>query len=49
MKREAETINEWFERIKGPLEIIPIYEKVRYGEKNCTEEGIKFIKNSLKL
>ena len=49
MKREAETINEWFVRIKGPLEIIPIYEKVRYGEKNCTEEEIKFIKNSLKL
>jgi len=49
MKREAETINEWFERIKGPLEIIPIYEKVRYGEKNCTEEEIKFIKNSLKV
>ena len=49
MKREAETINEWFERIKGPLEIIPIYEKVRYGEKNCSEEEIKFIKISLKL
>ncbi len=49
IKKEAETINEWFERIKGPIEIIPIYEKVRYGEKICTEEEIKFIKNSLKL
>jgi len=49
IKKEAETINEWFERIKGPIEIIPIYEKIRYGEKNCTEEEIKFIKNSLKL
>ncbi len=49
MKKEAETINEWFERINGPIEIIPIYERVRYGEKNCTEEEIKFIKINLKL
>lgn len=49
IKKEAETINEWFERINGPAEIIPIYEKVRYGEQNCTEDEIRFIKNTLKL
>lgn len=49
MKREAETINEWFERINGPKEIIPIYERVRYGEKNCTEEELRFMKNTFKL
>ncbi|WP_421378038.1 hypothetical protein ACOJQI_11980 [Bacillus salacetis] len=36
-KRENETIREWFQRINGPEEIIPIYEKVRYGEEECTE------------
>lgn len=49
MKREAETINEWFERIIGPKEIIPIYERVRYGEKSCTEDEIRFMKNTFKL
>jgi cbb3-type cytochrome oxidase subunit 3 len=49
MKREAETINEWFKRINGPIEIIPIYEKVRYGEKSCTEDELRFIKCTLNL
>lgn len=49
MKREAETINEWFDRIKGPIEIIHIYEGVRYGEKTCTDEELTFIKKALKL
>lgn len=31
MKRSHETIQEWFDRIEGPTELIPIYEKVRYG------------------
>lgn len=48
-KKEAETINEWFGRINGPMEIIPIYEKVRYGEKSCTEDELIFIKIALKL
>lgn len=48
-KKEAETINEWFARINGPMEIIPIYEKVRYGEKTCTEDELTFIKIALKL
>ena len=48
-KKEAETINEWFERINGPIEIIPIYERVRYGEKSCTEDEFIFLKNTLKL
>jgi flagellar basal body-associated protein FliL len=30
-RRNNETISEWFQRIKGPVEIIPLYEKVRYG------------------
>jgi hypothetical protein len=37
-KRESETIREWFQRIKGPIDIIPIYEKVRYGKEECTKE-----------
>lgn len=49
IKKEAETINEWFERINGPVDIIPIYEKIRYGEQNCTEEEVNFIKNNLEL
>jgi len=48
-KKDAETINEWFKRINGPIEIIPIYEKVRYGEKTCTEDELRFIKNTLQL
>lgn len=48
-KKEAETINEWFARINGPIEIIPIYERVRYGEKTCTEDELTFIKIALKL
>lgn len=48
-KKDAETINEWFKRINGPIEIIPIYEKVRYGEKTCTENELRFIKNTLQL
>ena len=48
-KNDAETINEWFKRINGPIEIIPIYEKVRYGEKPCTEDELRFIKNTLQV
>ncbi|MCA1057637.1 hypothetical protein LCL96_01740 [Rossellomorea aquimaris] len=37
-KRPNETIHEWFRRIGGPLEIIPIYEKVRYGYQHSTKD-----------
>ncbi|TYS17506.1 hypothetical protein FZC78_06410 [Rossellomorea vietnamensis] len=36
-KKTNETIHEWFGRIGGPSEIIPIYEKVRYGYQNFTK------------
>ncbi|MCA0149683.1 hypothetical protein LCD52_12855 [Rossellomorea vietnamensis] len=48
-KRPAETINEWFKRINGPMEIIPIYEKVRYGESGCSEKELQLVKRVLKL
>jgi hypothetical protein len=48
-KRPAETINEWFTRINGPMEIIPIYEKVRYGESGCSEKEWQLVKRVLKL
>jgi hypothetical protein len=47
-KRPAETINEWFKRINGPMEIIPIYEKVRYGESGCSEKEWQMVKRVLK-
>jgi hypothetical protein len=47
-KRPAETINEWFKRINGPMEIIPIYEKVRYGESGCSEKELQLVKRVLK-
>jgi hypothetical protein len=47
-KRSHETIHEWFRRIKGPVEIIPIYEKVRYGGKSFTYEEVQLMKRFLK-
>ncbi|MEL3972121.1 hypothetical protein AAEO50_07505 [Rossellomorea oryzaecorticis] len=47
-KRSHETIHEWFGRIKGPVEIIPIYEKVRYGGKPFTYEEVLLLKRFLK-
>ncbi|MEI5908462.1 hypothetical protein WAK64_15550 [Bacillus spongiae] len=47
-KRVAETIQEWFQRIKGPVEIIPIYEKVRYGYGDCTEAELQLLIKRLK-
>lgn len=46
-KRPAETINEWFKRINGPMEIIPIYEKIRYGESGCSEKELQQVKKAL--
>ncbi|QTC40685.1 hypothetical protein I7V34_16195 [Bacillus sp. V3] len=47
-KRSHETIHEWFRRINGPAEIIPIYEKVRYGGKTFTHEEVQLLKKFLK-
>ncbi|WP_168413104.1 hypothetical protein [Bacillus salacetis] len=46
-KKKEETIREWFERINGPVKIIPIYEKVRYGEDSFTKEEYGLIKKEL--
>jgi hypothetical protein len=47
-KRPAETNNEWFKRINGPTEIIPIYEKIRYGNSECSEKEVQQVKRALK-
>ncbi|MCP3741955.1 hypothetical protein [Rossellomorea sp. BNER] len=47
-KKASETIQEWFERINGPVEIIPIYEKVRYGGKSCTHQELLYLRKVLK-
>ncbi|MBM7587705.1 hypothetical protein JOC86_004279 [Bacillus pakistanensis] len=47
-KKANETIQEWFERINGPVEIIPIYEKVRYGEKISTKQELLYLRKVLK-
>ncbi|WP_034760994.1 hypothetical protein [Rossellomorea vietnamensis] len=48
-KQPQETISEWFQRIKGPEDIIPIYEKVRYGKEECTKEEYNTVIKKLKL
>ncbi|WP_226673072.1 hypothetical protein [Rossellomorea aquimaris] len=47
-KRHHETIQEWFKRINGPAEIIPVYEKVRYGGKSFTHKELLLLKKCLK-
>ncbi|MFI8685306.1 hypothetical protein [Rossellomorea sp. NPDC077527] len=47
-KKNHETIQEWFKRIKGPTEVIPVYEKVRYGGKSFTHKEIRLLKKLLK-
>jgi hypothetical protein len=47
-KRTHETLSEWFQRIDGPADIIPIYEKVRYGLLECTQEEEHFVRRHLK-
>ncbi|WP_141771792.1 hypothetical protein [Rossellomorea aquimaris] len=47
-KRTHETIQEWFKRIKSPTEIIPVYEKVRYGGKQFTSQELHLLKNFLR-
>lgn len=44
-RRKNETIAEWFHRINGPVGVIPLYEKVRYGYEEVTkDEYNKFTK-----
>jgi hypothetical protein len=47
-KRDSETIYDWFLRINGPMDIIPIYEKVRYGCQKFTQHEYLLIYSSLK-
>jgi hypothetical protein len=47
-KKNHETIQEWFKRIKGPVDIIPIYEKVRYGEKDFSTHELNLLRKILK-
>ena len=47
-KKNHETIQEWFKRIKGPVDIIPIYEKVRYGEKDFSTDEVDLLREILK-
>jgi hypothetical protein len=47
-KKHHETIQEWFKRINGPAEIIPVYEKVRYGDKPFTHKELQLLKKFLR-
>ncbi|MBN8190857.1 hypothetical protein JI667_01730 [Bacillus sp. NTK074B] len=47
-KKNHETIQEWFRRIKGPTEVIPLYEKVRYGGKSFTNKELHLLKKFLR-
>ena len=47
-KKNHETIQEWFKRIKGPTEVIPLYEKVRYGGKSFTNKELQLLKKFLR-
>ncbi|QHE62487.1 hypothetical protein FHE72_16775 [Rossellomorea vietnamensis] len=40
-RNKSETISEWFHRINGPVEVIPLYEKVRYGYADFTKEELE--------
>ncbi|RIW28549.1 hypothetical protein D3H55_21480 [Bacillus salacetis] len=46
-KRDSETIYEWFLRINGPLEVLPIYDKVRYGQQEYTQSEYLLISSKL--
>jgi hypothetical protein len=46
-KRTNETLSEWFQRIDGPADIIPTYEKIRYGLMECTQEEERFVRKHL--
>ncbi|MEL3974764.1 DUF4129 domain-containing protein [Rossellomorea oryzaecorticis] len=46
-KRPHETLHEWFRRIDGPHEIISIYEKVRYGGQESSEQELLLLKSTL--
>ncbi|HDX9579803.1 TPA: hypothetical protein ROX88_003406 [Bacillus pseudomycoides] len=43
-RKPHETMQQWLLRIKKSPNIIPIYEKVRYGEKEYSVEDLEFVK-----
>ncbi|PEK98899.1 LPXTG cell wall anchor domain-containing protein [Bacillus sp. AFS017336] len=43
-----ETIQQWFERIDKKQDFVPLYEKVRYGNKTLSMEEIEHIRKLLK-
>ncbi|MCA1056144.1 DUF4129 domain-containing protein [Rossellomorea aquimaris] len=46
-KRPHETVHEWFQRIEGPWGIVSIYERVRYGGKESSEDELRLVKETL--
>jgi hypothetical protein len=46
-RRSYETIQQWFERIGKNHEIVPFYEKVRYGKKQILNEEIELVRKVL--
>lgn len=47
-RKKNETISEWFHRINGPVEVIPLYEKVRYGYADFSKEELERFISKLK-
>ncbi|WP_369901438.1 hypothetical protein [Bacillus manliponensis] len=47
-RKPYETVQQWFQRIGKSPHILPIYEKVRYGEKEYSVEELKMIKHWVK-
>jgi LPXTG-motif cell wall-anchored protein len=46
-RKSYETIQQWFERIGKNHEIVPFYEKVRYGKKQILNEEIELVRKFL--
>ena len=47
-RKKSETISEWFHRINGPVEVIPLYEKVRYGYADFSKQELERFISMLK-
>ncbi|PDY45006.1 hypothetical protein [Bacillus pseudomycoides] len=43
-RRFQETVQQWFSRIRKSSDIIPIYEKVRYGEESVSNEELQMMR-----
>jgi len=46
-RKSYETIQQWFERIGKNYEIVPFYEKVRYGKKQILNDEIELVRKLL--